>query len=87
MINTFSKANEKWQKDLEWIVPLAEKTKREFYWFQLIHQEILMYLKLNEQVSLKEFDWLINRRGFNLKERLYLQEMLKYVGLWEGKND
>ena len=57
------------------------KPSRAFYWGQLVLQEIKMYIRLDEEVTIAEFTQLCTRRGLALKEQNYLQLMLQYVGL------
>lgn len=83
------KAIIRWNKDLPYIKSRCAKYKkayptedgREFYWHQLVWQEISMYIMLNKKIAPNEFAWLCNRRGFTLEEQNYLQSMMQYVGL------
>jgi len=79
----YYKANKKWMNDFWAIKEIATLSKREFHWFQLIYQEILMYLKINKKVTPDDLEWLIKRRGFNEVEANYLKEILKYIKLYK----
>ncbi len=81
------KAREKWNKDVNIIINYINSSKKKdatFYWSQLVWQEITMYIKIGEQVRKDDFNWLVNRRGFDKDMINYLRNMLIYVGL--GKN-
>jgi len=77
------KANIKWTSDMWAISEIARLSKREFHWFRLIYQEIVMYIKIGEKITVDDLQWLITRRGFNKIESNYLKEMLKFIKLYK----
>lgn len=80
----YYKGNKKWKKDFWFINQVAHLTRREFYWFQLVHQEIEMYIMRSETVSEKNMMLIAIRRGFNDIETNYLREMLKYLKMYRN---
>ena len=74
----------KWNKDLPKLnsyVKLSKKENASFYWRLLVLQEIGMYIGLAKQVTKEDFNWLCNRRGFDIYMRYYLKTMIIFVGL------
>lgn len=45
-----------------------------------------MFIQIGTEITLDEFICLCNRRGFNLVEQTYLQNMMKYIGLIKWAN-
>lgn len=79
------KAVSKWNADIPLILAMAKHHKDgEFYWSQLVWQEVHMYISLAEQVNPDEYKELCNRRGFDPMMREYLTGILRYIGL--GRN-
>lgn len=74
-----------WNEDVILIQGLAQATKRDFYWAQLVKQEIEMYIKLGEVVTAEELDALAKRREFTATETGYLHFLLTKVGLWKNQ--
>lgn len=52
--------------------------------YQLVKQEIEMWIRLGKQVCLDDFIDICVRRGFNAWTSLYLKNMLKYVGIGDN---
>lgn len=80
-----ARAAKKWDADVAFgrINPLAPccKSNDVFPWQTLVLQECWMWARLNEQVTVEEFVWLCQRRGFTDEARSYLIEMLRHLGL------
>ena len=79
------KAILKWNSNAEYITQCIEESSDPndtgFKWTQLVWQEITMWIRLHEQVSQEDFDWITNRRGFDQKMIRYLKSTLTQVGL------
>ena len=78
------KALLKWNENVEYITHCIEESSDPnagFKWTQLVWQEIIMWIRLREQVSQEDFDWIISRRGFDQKMVSYLKSTLTHVGL------
>jgi len=87
------RATTKWNrlipKIIEWIERDTETDPNAaFKWQHLVWQEIAMWIRLGEKVDRVDFEALCDRRGFNARMRLYLEEHLRHVWLcgWK-KND
>ena len=75
------KYSEFWNRDLFLIREYVLVTGRSFYWYQLIPQTIHFWMDNNDEVTRKEFDTLVETRGFSSTEAIYLWRLLKVVGL------
>lgn len=40
-----------------------------------------MWIQIGKQVTVEEFEWMCNRRGFDYPMRAYLIDMMTHVGL------
>ena len=52
-----------------------------FKWGHLVWQEITMWIQIGDQVTVEDFQWLANRRGFDYPMRAYLIDIMIHVGL------
>ncbi|HEY3377511.1 MAG TPA: hypothetical protein VGL77_08455 [Armatimonadota bacterium] len=68
--------------DIEWFIATDDNvSEASFKWHQLAWQEIDMYIRLGTSVDLEEFTSLCHRRYFNREQRIYLVNVLRYVGI------
>lgn len=51
-----------------------------FYWSQLVYQELDMWRMIGDPVT-DELDFIVNRRGFTPRQREFLVDGLKHLGL------
>ena len=76
------RAASKWNGDLQRIVEYAADAEDGcFRWNHLVWQEIMMWIRLDKQVTEEDFTWMAERRGFDQMMCQYLLEMLRHVGL------
>jgi len=76
----------KWNADipmLEKHILDAEDKDNEFFKWAILWQEVVMYILLDRQVEFEDYQIIVDRRGFNEKQRVYLKEMLIHIGIGE----
>jgi len=61
----------------------AEDATHELFMWGLVWQEVVMYILLDRQVEFEDYQIIVDRRGFNEKQRMYLKEMLIHIGIGE----
>jgi hypothetical protein len=70
----------KW--DVDWIRGQAGLDDDQWFkWDQLVWQEIVMWAKIGEIVTPEDFEFICNRRDFNLTQRQYLKDLLTLIDL------
>lgn len=59
-----------------------DSTDTQFFWGQLVWQELTMWLGLGDPVDEEALDFMVKRRGFNDVQRVVLIAGLEVVSLW-----
>lgn len=82
----WNKYAQKWNSEYnqqEKLVKTYEKNG-ELKVYQLVKQEIEMWIRLGKQVEPKDYTDICYRRRFNAETDFYLKTMLKYVGIGDN---
>lgn len=72
--------SDKWNKDLDWINEQIQIDQESNHWL-LLGQEFNMWCMQAEPFTLKTIDELCGRRGFSDKQKQYIIDMTRHMGI------
>ncbi len=80
--------NQRYDKYVEWwnktVVPslgISDMSEKDVFKWDLVKQEIRMWMSIDKPVKESEVDWLCGRRGFDARNRTVLIDALELLGL------
>ena len=82
----FGKYAEWWNGEIVSELLKLEFTDEDIFKWDLVKQEINMWIHIDKPVGMDEIEWMSDRRGFSPLQRGTLVESMKVVGLYSETN-